>query len=209
MKIIKNLKKLKEENISKVINTRLKEFSEINKKGNKAWFEELCFCLLTANTSAELGLRIQKELGYDGFTNFKDEEELALRLKKAKYRFYNRRAHFIALANKFKNIKSIILKIEDKNERREWLVKNIKGLGYKESSHFLRNVGLLNYAILDKHILRLMKDENFINEIPKSISKNNYLEFEKILEKISKKIKMSQGELDLYLWYIKTGKVLK
>lgn len=209
MNIIKKLKELKKTDISNVIDNRLNDFSNIYKKGNKVWFEELCFCLLTANTSAELGLKIQKALGYKGFTEFKNEEDLALRLKDAKYRFYNRRAHFITLANNYKNIKSIILNINNNIERREWLVKNIKGIGYKESSHFLRNVGLFNYAILDKHILRLMKEENFIDEIPKTLTKENYIKFENILEKVSKKIKMSQGELDLYLWYIKTGKVLK
>ena len=82
-------------------------------------------------------------------------------------------------------------------------------MGYKESSHFLRNVGYFNYAILDKHILRLMKENNFIDEISKSLGKEEYLKYEKILEKISKKSGLSQGELNLYLWYTKTGKVLK
>jgi N-glycosylase/DNA lyase len=209
MKIIKELNELRNSPIKLVIEKKLNEFLSFQKKGNKEWFSELCFCLLTANTSALLGLRIQKELGYKGFTEFDNEEELALRLKNVRYRFYNRRAHFIALANKYKNIKSIIANINDPFERREWLVKNIKGLGYKESSHFLRNVGFNDYAILDKHILRLMKENGFIETIPKSISKKDYLKFEKILENISKQVDMSQGEMDLYLWYTKTGKILK
>jgi N-glycosylase/DNA lyase len=209
MKIIKELNELRNSPIKLVIDKKLNEFFSFQKKGNKEWFSELCFCLLTANTSAVLGLRIQKELGYTGFTDFDNEEELALRLKNVKYRFYNRRAHFIALANKFKKIKSIIININDSFEKREWLVNNIKGLGYKESSHFLRNVGFNDYAILDKHILRLMKENGLIKMIPKSISKKDYLKFEKILEEISKKVDMSQGEMDLYLWYTKTGKILK
>ena len=209
MNIINILNELKASSIKNIVDKRLKQFLAIEKKGNKEWFSELCFCLLTANTSAELGERVQKELGYKGFTYFKTEDELALRLKDVKYRFYNRRAHFISLANNYKNIKSIITKISDHYERREWLVKNIKGMGYKESSHFLRNVGYFNYAILDKHILRLMKENNFIDEISKSLGKEEYLKYEKILEKISKKSGLSQGELNLYLWYTKTGKVLK
>jgi len=209
MKLIKTLEELRNSEIKHLVEERIKEFEKVNKKSNKEWFSELCFCLLTANTSAELGLRIQKELGYKGFTEFKTEEKLAERLKNVKYRFYNRRAHFIALANNFKNIKEIISKIKDKNEKREWLVENIKGIGYKESSHFLRNVGHFDYAILDKHILRVLEDNKLIKEIPKTINKKNYLMFEKILEKLSKKINMSQGEMDLYLWYGKTGKILK
>ena len=209
MKLITQINNANKKQLKTIVNTRLKEFKESGKKGNKEWFSELCFCLLTANTSAELGLRIQKELGYKGFTKFKDEEDLALRLKNSKYRFYNRRAHFIVLANNFKNIKEIITKIKDKNEKREWLVKNIKGIGYKEASHFLRNVGYFDYAILDKHILRVLEENKLIKQVPKSINKKKYLLFEKILEKIAKKVNMSQGELDLYLWYTKTGKVLK
>lgn len=207
MKIIDDIKKLQATSIKNVIDERLKGFSAIKNKGNEEWFLELCFCLLTANTSAELGLRVQKELGYTGFTNFKNEEELALRLKNAKYRFYNRRAHFIALTCIYKNnIKDILLKCDN---NRDWLVKNIKGIGYKEASHFLRNIGYFNYAILDKHILRLMKDNNLIDNIPKSLSENNYLKYENILGEICKKINIPQGEMDLYLWYMKTGKILK
>lgn len=207
--ILNRLDDLRNSDIGVIVENRLKEFSAINKKGNKVWFPELCFCLLTANTSAELGLKVQNELGYIGFTEFDSEEELALRLKKAKYRFYNRRAHFIALANQYKNIKSIITKIDGHDEKREWLVKNIKGIGYKEASHFLRNIGYFDYAILDKHILRLMMENSFIDEIPKTLGKKEYLKFEKILGEIGDKIEMSQGELDLYLWYMKTGKILK
>ena len=32
---------------------------------------------------------------------------------------------------------------------------------------------------------------------------------EKKLERLCRKLKIKQGELDLYLWYLETGKVLK
>ena len=153
-----------------------------------------------------MGLRIQNKLGYTGFTDFKNESELVDRLKKAKSRFYNRRGHFICQANRFKNIKDILMQQKDK---REWLVKNIKGLSYKEASHFLRNIGYFDYAILDKHILNLLYENKLIKSIPKAMNKNLYLEFEDVLDKLSKKAGMMQGELDMYLWYIKTGKVIK
>ena len=92
---------------------------------------------------------------------------------------------------------------------REGLVENIKGLSYKESSHFLRNIGFFKFAILDKHILRTLKENKLIPKIPNQMNKNNYLLFEKILSRLSIRLKLSQGELDLYLWYLKTGKILK
>jgi N-glycosylase/DNA lyase len=202
--LVTKVKELQESRIERLIDKRLKQFKSLNRKSNKDWFSELCFCLLTANTSARLGIKIQKELGYKGFTENKNEEELALRLKKAKYRFYNRRAHFIFLANKYKNIKDILKKQKDK---REWLVEHIKGLGYKEASHFLRNVGLFDYAIIDKHILNVLREADLIKA--KTMNKKNYLRAEDILKKIAKELRMSLGELDLYLWYMKTGEVLK
>lgn len=204
--LVEKINALKRSGLRKVIGNKMFEFSTLNKKGNNEWFSELCFCLLTANTSAELGMRIQKEFGYNGFTTFKDEKDLAGKLKKAKYRFYNRRAHFICLANQYKNIKDILLKQHDK---REWLVEHIKGIGYKESSHFLRNVGFFDYAILDKHVLRLLHENGLITKVPSSLNRKNYHEFEKILEKLCERINVKQGELDLYLWFIQTGKVLK
>ena len=199
-KLFFEINRLRNSTLKQEVDKRLTQF-----RTNEDWFSELCFCLLTANTSAELGIKVQNELGYDGFTIFKDEEELAIRLKKAKYRFYNKRAHYISLANKYKDIKSII---ENKVGKREWLVQNIKGLGYKESSHFLRNVGYFDYAILDKHVLNLLKENLLLEKIP-TMNRVKYEEIEKILDKLAKKLEMSQGELDLYLWFMKTGKVLK
>jgi N-glycosylase/DNA lyase len=172
--LVTKVKELQESRIERLIDKRLKQFKSLNRKSNKDWFSELCFCLLTANTSARLGIKIQKELGYKGFTENKNEEELALRLQK---------------------------------DKREWLVEHIKGLGYKEASHFLRNVGLFDYAIIDKHILNVLREADLIKA--KTMNKKNYLRAEDILKKIAKELRMSLGELDLYLWYMKTGEVLK
>jgi N-glycosylase/DNA lyase len=204
-RLIEQVNELRTHGIRKEIDSRVKKFKIMNKKGNKEWFSELCFCLLTANTSAEMGIRVQKQLGNGGFV-CSSEKEMVERLKKAKSRFYNRRGNFIFEANKHKKIKTILKKQEDK---REWLVKNIKGLSYKEASHFLRNVGFFDYAIIDKHILRLLHENKMISSVPECMNKNCYLNYENKLQKLADKLNLTQGELDLYLWYMKTGKVLK
>ena len=94
-------------------------------------------------------------------------------------------------------------------ELREWLVKNVKGLGYKEASHFLRNIGYRNLAILDRHILRNLVRVGVLKQIPKSISRFNYLETEKEFLDYSKKIKIPMDELDLLFWSMETGDILK
>jgi N-glycosylase/DNA lyase len=190
--------------IGRVVEKRIDEFLSMREKGNYAWFSELCFCILTANSSAEIGIKIQDALGYEGFANL-SEESLATKLREAGYRFYNVRAKYIVEARRYLRIKDILEEVE---EKREWLVKNVKGIGYKEASHFLRNVGFLDYAILDRHILRIMHNSGII-EMPKNLSRKRYLEIEKRFINLASKLEMRPGELDLYLWYLSTGKVMK
>jgi len=90
----------------------------------------------------------------------------------------------------------------------EWLVKNVKGFGMKVASHYLRNVGKPEHAILDFHIINLLEKEGLIKR-PKTLTVKKYLEIEKVLYKVAREVNLPMGELDFYLWYIETGKVLK
>ncbi|MDY6894344.1 MAG: DNA lyase, partial [Thermotogota bacterium] len=96
------------------------------------------------------------------------------------------------------------------SESRRSLVENIKGIGWKEASHFLRNVGKEDVAILDKHILRIIKDYNLVKEIPKpSWTEKKYTKLENQLRAFSQMIGEPLGKLDLYLWYMETGQIDK
>jgi N-glycosylase/DNA lyase len=187
-----------------LIEQRLKEFQKLHNADDKKWFSELCFCILTANARAKTAIAIQNELGDDGFLN-KSEKEIAETIRKNGHRFYNMKAKYIVQARKFGNIKQIIKAFSNTIEAREFLVKNIKGIGYKEASHFLRNVGYHDVAIIDRHILRYMLQRELISEIPKVISKKKYLEFEEIL----KSFNIPLDKLDLIIWQKMTGTVLK
>jgi N-glycosylase/DNA lyase len=46
-------------------------------------------------------------------------------------------------------------------------------------------------------------------ERPKTLTEKRYLEIEQVLEGLGKKVNLNLAELDLYLWYLETGKVLK
>ncbi len=107
-------------------------------------------------------------------------------------------------------MKNLIKKFENPFDLREFLVRNIKGLGYKEASHFLRNIGLgKNIAILDRHILKNLKELKIIKEIPESLTKRKYIEIEKKFIKFSEKIGILPEELDLVLWAKETGTIFK
>mgnify|MGYP001596399044 FL=1 len=93
---------------------------------------------------------------------------------------------------------------------REWLAENVKGIGYKEASHFLRNIGFgKNLAILDVHILKNLKNHGVIKKIPKSLTKREYLNIENKLREFCKKINIPMDELDLLFWSKETGFIFK
>lgn len=136
------------------------------------------------------------------------EEEIREELKKI--RFKNKKAKYII--NAMENFDRIIEKIRNmpSMEAREYIVKNIKGIGYKEASHFLRNIGLaLDLAILDRHILKNLKNLGVIDEIPKSLSPKKYIEIEEKMIEFSKKVSIPVAHLDLLLWCKETGEVFK
>ncbi|MCX8176514.1 MAG: N-glycosylase/DNA lyase, partial [Candidatus Bathyarchaeota archaeon] len=170
--------------------------------------KELCFCILTANFNAEKCIKIQNEVG-DGFL-YLPERKLAETLKKLGHRYPYVRARYIVEARMYKDkLKSIIRFFEnDEEELRNWLVKNVKGIGYKEASHFLRNIGYTNFAILDFHIINILEEYGIIKK-PKTLTKKEYLRIENVMRKIAKKLNLNLAELDLYLWYIETKKILK
>lgn len=207
-KLLKKIEDVKKSEIKNLISKKVQEFENILiKKDKDKIFSELCFCLLTANYQAEKCIQLQKEL--ENKFHKENQGTLAKILKEKGHRFWPQRAERIVLARKNKEeLYKLISKNTPEREIRNWLVKNIKGLGMKESSHFLRNIGYKNMAIIDFHIIDLLKKEGLI-EKPKTITPKKYLEIEKTLGDIAKKANLTQGELDLYLWYLETGKVLK
>lgn len=173
---------------------RLLEFKK--KRNEKELFQELCFCLLAANTSSRMAMRVMEHVGDVIFTG--DEEAIRDRLHALHCRFYNKRAAYIYHA------RSVPLKFD-----RDYLAMHIKGFGYKESSHFLRNIGFSGFAILDKHVLGAMKEFGIITKIPSHLNRKRYLALEKKLQKFSQELDLGMDELDFVLWSRKSGEILK
>jgi len=204
---LQSIKNLKNGKIKNLVDTRLREFKEIGKGSSNEIFEELCFCILTANFNAERSIKIQRQIG-DGFLSF-SKSDLTEKLRELGHRFPNKRAEYIVDARKHENsLKDIAKTFNDDNELREWIAKNVKGIGYKEASHFLRNIGYTSFAIIDFHIIDVLTKHNLI-EKPNVLTKRKYLEIENLLRKIAGKSNVNLAELDLYLWYMETGKILK
>ncbi len=183
---------------------RLGEFKQVKESD---LFYEFCFCLLTPQTSARradkaIQILKQKDFRNKNFHPSKDLHRIV--------RFHNHKGEYlIELKNKYNNLIKELNNIKDNKEKREFLVKNVKGMGMKEAAHFLRNTGHENLAILDRHILKNLNKLGAIKEIPKSISKKQYLELENKFIKFSNKIKIPIDHLDLLFWSQETGEIFK
>jgi len=205
--LLESINNLKRSKIKKIIDNKIKEFENIHKKPTNKIFEELCFCILTANYNAKEAIKIQNNIR-NGFLTL-SKSKLSKKLKELGHRYPNTRAEYIVEARKHKNsLKRTLNNHNGEYELREWLIKNIKGFGYKEASHFLRNIGYKNLAIIDFHIIDLLIKNKLIKK-PKTLTKNKYIEIEDKLKELADKSNLTLGELDLYLWFLETKKILK
>ena len=127
--LINQIESLKMSKIKENIDSRIKDFHELDKKSSGELFKEMCFCILTANYNAEKSIMIQNEIG-DGFYKL-SEKDLANKLIDLGHRFPNTRAKYISESVKYKDVLKNVINSSNDEKRREWFVKNIKGLGYK------------------------------------------------------------------------------
>jgi N-glycosylase/DNA lyase len=191
------------------VEARIREFQCVKGEGNERWFEELVFCLLTANYSARGALTCIAALSKGDVISEGSLDQLK-RCLEHRHRFPSKRAEFIYKAREhIGDLKKIITSQPSSRAARDWLVENITGLGMKEASHFLRNVGYLDLAIIDKHILTHMLEQDIIEERPKTLTRKKYLEYEAILMQVAGRLDMPLGMMDLYLWAKKSGEVIK
>jgi N-glycosylase/DNA lyase len=204
-----NYNKIKNDIIS-----RISEFKSLWVKADeKKLFQELAFCLLTPQSKARnawktiLKLTENRKL-FEGNPDALSEDLNLVRFRnnKAKYIVTAREMFF----NNDKGIRKTLSEFNSVSEKRNWLNKNIKGFGLKESSHFLRNIGFVeDIAILDRHILKNLKNNNVISEIPKSISEKKYYEIENNMKNFAEKINIPLGHLDLIFWYNEAKEIFK
>ncbi len=197
------------------IRRRIGEFEAIwaNGTDEKLW-EEMVYCFFTGGCSARMGLNSIEAVRPILLTGTHDELMNAL---VGKHRYPRARAGYIVASRDFlqehcgMRLRKKLDSFDDALERRDWLVKEkrIKGLGYKEASHFLRNIGLKGYAILDKHILRSLAELKIISDPKPPNTRLKYLTIEKEVKKLAVCLKIDFDELDLVLWSLKTGEILK
>jgi len=197
------------------IRQRLVEFAEVwANEGDERIWEEMVFCFFTGGCSAKMGLRSVESVR--PLLKTGTQPELANALSGV-HRYPNARSHYITHSREFLKkdcdlkIKARLESFDCSFERRDWLVreKGIKGLGYKEASHFLRNVGFRGYAILDKHVLNCLAELKIIDDPKPPSTRSRYLMVEEKLRQFALAAKIDFDEMDLVLWSMKTGEILK
>ncbi|CAD7776651.1 N-glycosylase/DNA lyase [Candidatus Methanoperedenaceae archaeon GB37] len=200
--------------IREQIIVRLGEFGQVMKEGGEdRIFAELVFCILTPQSRAKLCWAAVESLMSKDLLLKGGREEIVRELSGVRFK-YRKAEYIIAAREEF--IDNGELDIREKiiglgvEERRDFLVRKVKGIGYKEASHFLRNVALSeDMAILDRHVLRSLRSLGVIEEIPRSLSRKRYLEIEEKMKDFAEEFCIPMSHLDLTLWYRETGEVFK
>lgn len=197
------------------IKRRLREFAAVGRRGDdRELWEEMVYCFFTGGCSARMGLNALEAVKPVLMTA--DREELTQRLLGV-HRYPNARSRYVVASREFLQehcglgLRKKLRGFDCSLERRDWLVKEkgIKGLGYKEASHYLRNIGFRGYAILDKHVLNCLAELKIIDDPKPPNTRSKYLRVEEKLKQLTEMTGVDFDELDLVLWSMKTGVILK
>ena len=194
--------------------SRLNDFKKIWMEGRETdIFAELIFCILTPQSKAKSCWEAVKKIYTESLLH-SDANQISRELSMVRFRHkkakFVREATDLFMSNNRISIRSKIKEFDEIHDAREWLVNNVKGIGYKEASHFLRNIGLgENLAILDRHILKNLQLLRVIERIPNSITRKRYFEIENKMIKFATKIDVPISHLDLLFWCKETGEIFK
>jgi N-glycosylase/DNA lyase len=191
------------------------EFKAVGDSGTDLdLWAEMVFCFFTGGCSARMGLNALEAVRPLLMSG--EQAELAAALTGV-HRYPNARSRYIVESRTFlqkhcgMQLRNKLGSFDRALERRDWLVKEkgIKGLGYKEASHYLRNIGYSGYAILDKHVLNCLAELKIIDDPKPPNTRSRYLTVEEKLRQLTEMTKIDVDELDLVLWSMKTGVILK
>jgi N-glycosylase/DNA lyase len=189
------------------IRRRLEAFAAIPRD---RYFYELAYCLLTPQSSAEHAEAAVTELDAGGFQNTPFDPVSVLRRPDRYVRFHNTKARrLLEVRERFPELLEQLRPGADGMRVREWIVDHITGLGWKEASHFLRNIGYRHLAILDRHILRNLRRHAVIRSYPRTLTPARYLAIEQRFLSFAEAVEIPMDELDLLFWSRETGAIRK
>lgn len=203
------------EKIRDAVAERLRSFEAIIEHGSsRELFMELVFCLLTPQSKARQSGRAVQHLLEQDCLFCGEYDDIRERLNIV--RFHNKKAAYILEAremffgNNGMDLRGYITGFSSVPELRLDLAGRIKGIGLKEASHFLRNIGLgSGIAILDRHILKNLVRLGVIQSVPSTLTSRRYLAIESDMKVFSRESGIPMDHLDFVLWYRETEDIFK
>lgn len=200
--------KLHYTNIEPVAKQRLLQFKELRGANNDVLFEELAFCVFAANSSAEMAMKAVELLRPVLHTG---DEETYKDAVHGKVRFYNVRSEYLAhnhdVLQRLNN--NLHAHLETTKNPRVELRSLFKGIGFKESSHFLRNTGWEGYTILDKHVRNVAHSLGVHSDTAYPDTHRRYVTKEEKIKEYCEENGYDVDIFDLAVWSYKTGKIVK
>lgn len=203
-----------------VIEQRLEEFSELRDASEYRLFKEFVFVILTSQTSAKKAWEAAEQLDSQDLLLDGDRSEIAEVLRDNEVQYEENKASYIVenrqtlsqptLQDPTNELK-ISYKIDENNleKTRRWMVENLQGVGWKAASHFLRNIGYSNLAIVSGYISEDLAELGLTESAQQPGNEDEYLEAEEKMRKLAEELEISVEALDLVLWSMETGEVFK
>jgi N-glycosylase/DNA lyase len=190
-----------------IIINRLNDFQNIEAG---LIFYEFCFCIMTPQTSAKNAWQVQNKLIEKDFLNTKFNPKSILTDKKHYIRFHNTKSQRLLNAIDYKKrLDEILSSNINQYEKRNIIKSEFIGIGMKEASHFLRNIGYKKFAIIDRHILKMLYLCEVLNDTTPPKNDEQYLEIEQKIIDFSAKIDIDMDILDLLFFAHSNGEVMK
>ncbi|MFY7999003.1 MAG: DNA lyase [Candidatus Kapaibacteriota bacterium] len=189
------------------IQARLEDFQRVPASQR---FYELCYCLCTPQSKAENANAVVNILQERDFERLGFDPVAVLRDKTHYIRFHETKAKRLLQAREhWSAIAAVLDSTMNDEQKREWLVENVDGMSWKEASHYLRNIGYRNLAILDRHTLKHLVRCGVFDDVPNIAGKSRYLAAGEGFKTFAAWVGVPMDELDLFFWASEAGLILK
>ncbi len=135
-------------------------------------------------------------------------EDLEVGGERRRYRFPNSRARQLArtwteVHRDGGGLKRLLESFEDHRAARAWFVRNAPGLGPKQASMFLRNIGATyELAVLDRHVIGYMLIMGLANDGAPTRTMSGYVRDEDVLRDHAAGFGLRVGLLDWAVWIV-------
>lgn len=190
---------------------RLRQAVDWQTSDEDSLWRELIASILGSAVSFEQAYRALSALDAGGLTSPPTEQniyqaQLLTCLQRVGYRFpVSRSSHIAETAQRIygtkRTLRTLLLEYSDPMAARRHLISLCLGLGPKQASLFLRNIGYKDFAVLDRHLLSYLRFMRLIDEnIYTASSLVKYERLEQLAEENALRLSLSLAEFDLAVW---------